>query len=76
MKPVDCVILTPHPDIGPLLVDLLEARDIDRAIALCRLSVSGVPCRVFSRRRGMVELRAIRGTRRTFSIPAKAVREA
>ena len=71
----DRVTLRPDPKIGPLIVASLQERDLEGAIALCRLSVSGAQCTVIDVGSDDVVVR-VRGTRRRFCVPADVVKSA
>lgn len=69
----DRVALNPDPKLGPIIVQLLREGELDDAVALSRLAVSGTGCRVIERGPGQVTIR-VRGTRRRFVLPADVVK--
>ena len=74
-RPGRRVTLNPHPKLGPILVQLLQAGEERDAIALVRLAVSGVTARVIEDGGDSVVLR-VRGTDRRFVLPADVVKSA
>ena len=75
LRPGRRVTLNPHPKLGPIIVDLLQAGEEHDAIALVRLATSGVTARVIEDTGDVVVLR-VRGSQRRFALPADVVKSA